>query len=126
MNTAIIVPRLKKANLIPSELSNYRPVSNISILSKLLETLVVRRLLKHLDNNNLLSANQSAYRRFHSKDTALLRLVSDIVMESETGNITLLSTIDMSVAFDTVDHALLLSKLEQCNGICDKGYDWIS
>ena len=91
MKTAIILPRFKKANLSPSELSNYRPVSNLYILSKLLERLVVRRLFKHLDNANLLPANQSAYRRFHSAEAALLRLVSDIVTESETGNITLLS-----------------------------------
>ena len=125
MKTAIIIPRLKKANLSPSELSYYRPVSNLFILSTLLERLVSRRLLKHLYNNNLLPANQSAYRRFHSTETALLRLISDIVMESETGNITLLSLLDMSAAFDTVDHALL-SKLEQCYGICEKVYDWIS
>ena len=111
MKTAIIVPRLKKANLSPSELSNYRPVSKLSILSKLFERLVVKRLLKHLDNDNLLPANQSAYWRFHSTDTALLRLVSDIVTKSETGKITLLPLLDMGAAFDTVDHALLLSKL---------------
>ena len=58
-------------------------------------------------------------------ETALLRLVSDIVMDSDTENITLLSLLDMSAAFDTVDHALL-SKLEQCYGICEKVYDWIS
>ena len=61
MKTAIIVPRIKKANLSPSEVSNYRLVSNLSILSKLVESLVVTRLLKHLDNNNLLPANQLAY-----------------------------------------------------------------
>ena len=126
MKTAIILPKLIKANLSPLELSSYRPVSNLSILSKLLERLVVRRLLKHLNNNNLLPDNQSAYRRYHSMETALLRLVSDIVTESETGKITLLSLLDMSAAFDTVDHALLLSKLEQCYAICEKVYDWIS
>ena len=101
-------------------------MSNLSILSKLLERLVVRRLLKHLDNNNLLLANQSAYRRFYSTETALLRLASDIVTESETGNITLLSLLDMRAAFDTVAHALFLSKLEECYGIREKNYDWIS
>ena len=120
MKTAIIVPRLKKTNLSPSELSNYRPVSNLSILLKLLKRLVVGRLLKHLDNNNLLPGNQSAYRRFYSTETAFLRLVSDIVTEAEIGKITLLSLLDMSAAFDTVDHALLFSKLEQCYGICEK------
>ena len=126
MKTAIIVPRLKKVNRSPSELSNYRPVSKLSILPKILVRLVVRRLLKHLDNNNLLPARKSAYWRFHSTETALLQLVSDIVTKSETGNITLLSLLDMSAAFDTVDHALLLGKLEQCYGICEKVYDWIS
>ena len=120
MMTVIIVPRLKTANLSPSELSNYRPVYNLSILSKQLERLVVGRLLKNLDNNNILSANQAVYGRFHSTETALLRLVSDIVIVSETRNITLLSLVDMSATFDTVDHALLLSKLEQCYGICEK------
>ena len=56
-------------------------------------------------------------------EKALLRLVSDIVTESGTGNITLLSLHDMSAAFDTVDHALLFIKLEQCYGICEKVYD---
>ena len=100
-------------------------MSNLSILSKLLEGLVVRRLLKHLDNNNFISANHSAYRRFHSTETALLRLVSDIVTKSETGYITLLLLFDTSAAFDTVDHAIIVSKLEQCYGICEKVYDWI-
>ena len=120
------LPRLKKANLSLSELSNLRTASHLYILSKLLERLVVRSLLKHLNNNTILPVNQPAYRRFHSTETALPRLVSDIVTESETGNITLLTLPDMSMAFDAVDHALLLNKLAKCYGICEKVYDWLS
>ena len=63
-------------------------------------------------NRKVGDQNQSAHRRFNSTETALFRLVSDLITESETtGNITLLSLLDMSEVFDTVDHALLFNKL---------------
>ena len=80
---------------------------------------VIRWLLKHLDNNNLLSANQSAYRSFQSMETVILWLVSDSVTESEMETLMLLSLLEMSSAFDAVDQAFLLNK-QQCYDICEK------
>ena len=68
MKEAIISPRIE----ISKELSDYRPVSNLSIVSKLLERLVVKRLVVHLEANNLLPSKQSEYRKYHSTETALL------------------------------------------------------
>jgi len=64
---AIVRPLLKRDGLDPSDLKNYRPVSNLPLLSKLLERLVQYRLLAHLNGNNLLPGWQSASRRFHMK-----------------------------------------------------------
>ena len=105
MKEAIISPRIKKSNLDPQELSNYRPVCNLSIVSKLLERLVVRRLVAHFEINNLFPSKQSSYRKYQSTETALLRLVADLIRASESGNLSLLSLLDLSAAFDMVDHS---------------------
>ncbi len=63
LKTALVQPRVKKENGSPDDLSNYRPISNLSVLSKLLERFVVSQLDEHIKNNNLMDNIQSAYRR---------------------------------------------------------------
>ena len=82
LKKAFITPLSKKQNLNADELSNYRPVSNLSFISKQLEKVIASRLVSYLNDNNLLAKNQSAYRRFHSTETSLLRLMSDLVQPS--------------------------------------------
>jgi len=69
----IVTPALKKPQLNPTTPSNYRPISNLSFVSKLLERVMAKQLTAYLESNNLLPANQSAYRRGHSTKTAMSR-----------------------------------------------------
>ena len=76
--SAYITPLPKKADLDPAEPKSFRPISNLSVISKLLERLVSKQLLRHLKDNDLLPDLQSAYRAHHSTETAILRVLSDI------------------------------------------------
>ena len=101
-------PLLKKVSLDETIPSNYRPVANLPFLSKLMERVVLRQLINYLQSNSLLPEMQSAYRRGHSTETAVLRVHSDLVDAIEKGDFALLTLLDLSAAFDTVDHDVLL------------------
>ena len=76
MKSAIVLPLLKKSPLDPEIKKNYRPVSNLTFLSKLIEKVIASRLLQHLSKNGLLDKFQSAYKQFNSTETALLRVLA--------------------------------------------------
>lgn len=97
-------------------LSNYRPVSNLPFLSKLREKAALVRLNEHVGKNHLLPKNQSAYRRYHSCETALLRLVSDLLDGLGNQEVSALISLDLSAAFDTVDHDILVQVLQSQYG----------
>ena len=80
MKGALVTPLLKKASLDPEVLKNHRPVSNLSFASKIIEKVVATRLNEHLSRNNLMEDMQSAYRQFHSTETALLCVKNDILI----------------------------------------------
>ncbi len=122
---AIIKPLLKKMGL---ELinKNYRPVSNLTYISKLIERAVVAQLLEHLKDNNLMDIYQSAYRMFHSTETALLKVRNDILMEMDKRNTVMLVLLDLSAAFDTIDHNILIHRLERRCGITGSALRWFS
>lgn len=103
MKSAVITPLLKKPSLEPI-LRNYRPVSNLAFLSKVLERVVAGQLKKHLEDNNLCDIFQSAYRAGHSTETALLRVHNDLLCILDRGDLAVLVLLDLSAAFDTVDH----------------------
>ena len=77
---AIVTPLIKNQNLNQNELKNYRPVSNLPFVSKILEKVVARQIVTHIEMFNLLEINQSAYRKFHNTETALLKIYNDILM----------------------------------------------
>ena len=122
--SAIVKPLLKKNSLDPNELKNYRPISNLPFLSKVLERLILLQLSSHLTTNNLLSPHQSAYRAGHSTETALLRILNDILSALDENKISVLLLLDLSSAFDTIDHDLLLNRLESVFGIRDTALNW--
>ena len=122
---AIIIPRLKKSNLDQADVKNYRPVSNLTFMSKVIERLVCRQLTAFLNENNLLPRNQSAYRPRHSTETAVLKVVSDLLAASERGQVSLLALLDLSAAFDTVDHSILLDRLQSAFGINGTVLNWM-
>ena len=124
--TAVVSPILKQVNLDPNECLNYRPISNLTFLSKLLERLVVQQLTGYLDRAGLMPVNQSAYRQYHSTETALLKVVSDVAEAMDVGKLTLMGMLDISAAFDTVDHVILRNRLSKSYGLAGTVFDWIT
>lgn len=120
--TAIIRPLLKK-NGLDVILKNYRPVSNLSYLSKIVEK-CLNQFMKFLESNKLLPDYQSAYRRGFSTETALLKLSSDILWKMERQEVTALVALDLSAAFDTVDHSILSKVLQITFGVSESALDW--
>ena len=123
---AVVKPLIKKPNLDPEVLGNYRPVSNLPYLSKILERAVADQLQAHLDTNGLHVKFQSAYRRGHSTETALLRILNDLLVMIDGGNNAILVLLDLSAAFDTLDHTLLLQRLHAEIGLDGSALDWFS
>ena len=122
---AIVNPLIKKRSLDPDVLKNYRPVSNLSFLSKVLEKVVCNQLSRHLADNGILDKFQSAYRPCHSVETALLRVHNDIIGALDQQKCVLLVLLDMSAAFDTVDHERLCQRLSAI-GVTGTALKWFS
>ena len=99
-------PRLKKTKQGTS-LSNLRPVSNLQYLSKLVESAVYDQTTDHVTQSGLYPILQSAYRLGHSTETALLKIQNDILAAMDNQRVTLLVLLDLSAAFDTIDHQVL-------------------
>ena len=108
-----MTPLLKKSTLDPEVCKNYRPVSNLIFLSKVLEKVVAAQLDDHLTRNGLHEPFQSAYRPGHSTETALVRVHNDIVRAIGKHKVVLFVMLDLSAAFDTVNHRCLLSILQE-------------
>jgi len=123
---AVIRPLLKEADLDSSDMKNYRPVSNLPFLSKLLERVVQRRLQEFLDSNGMMPPMQSAYRRFHSTETAVIKVYNDLLLAADKGQMSALCLLDLTAAFDTVDHELLLHRLERQFGLCGVVLTWFA
>ena len=121
---ATVIPRLKKANADPMDVKNYRPISNLTFMSKVVERLVCRQLLAYLEEHGLFPRLQSAYRRFHSTEPSILKLASDALLAADREDITLLGLLDLSAAFDTVDHSILINRQTTC-GVHGSVLNWI-
>ena len=106
-------PRLKKPTLDADDANSYRPIFNLRFVSKLVERAVATRLVKHAENNKLFPNRQSAYRRHHSTETAVVCVMNDIIRSIDRGEITALVLLDLSAAFDTVDHPTLIDVLHR-------------
>ena len=111
--SSIVIPLIKK----PEMLKNYRPVSNLSFSSKVIEKVISIRILRHILDNNIVDSFQSAYGTGHSCETTLLRVYNDIITTVGKGNGSFLVLLDLSAAFDTIDHDNLFYILEKYVGI---------
>ena len=123
---AIVTPLLKKTNLDPLALKNYRPISVLPFLGKILEKIVHQQLYRYLSNHNLFDVYQSGFRVNHSTETALIRVVSDLKISTDNYEVSILVLLDLSAAFDTVDHEILLQHLEHCLGLKGTVLHWFS
>jgi len=111
--SAIVTPILKKPNLDRDDPVNYRPTSNLNNIPKLLEHLYayLSRFLSHVCASHNCRSVQSAYRPHYSTETALLHTMDSVFRSSDQGQPSLLVSLDMSAAFDTIDHSILLNRL---------------
>ena len=123
---AIVHPLLKKPSLPDDDLNNFRPISNLNFISKILEKVVASRIQSRLLSNSLSSSFQSAYRMFHSTETTLLGIHNDLILAMDRGEVTSLILLDLSAAFDTVDHSILLHRLQHWFGLHGTSLDWFS
>jgi Reverse transcriptase (RNA-dependent DNA polymerase) len=119
-----VKPLLKKPELDPDNLNSYRPISNLTFTSKLVERFVAARFLKHVDHHKLLPERQSAYRHLHSTETAIAAVHNDLVCAADADHVTALVLLDLTSAFDTVDHDILLSVLERRFGVDSIALRW--
>ena len=121
---ALVDTRLKKP-CESASLSNLRPVSNLQFISKLTERAVYYQTQEHLVRSELYPTLQSAYRAGHSTETALLKVHNDILLNMDNQRVTLLVLLDLISAFDTVDHEVLLRRLQITFRIADTAIQWL-
>ena len=121
---SLVSPLLKKTSLDRNELNSYRPVSKLSFVSKIAEKVVAARFSNHLTDNGLYEQMQSAYRPHHSTETALVKVCNDLLCSLDERNEVILVLLDMSAAFDTIDHGTMLSCLRDRFGISGTALKW--
>ena len=123
--SATVTPLLKKHGLDQSHLNNYRPISNLNNISKILERLFLHFFQPHLTSCPAFNPLQSAYRPYHSTETALLYTLDRIYGSADRGSPSLLVALDLSAAFDTIDHNTLILRLQSCFGVSGPALSWI-
>ena len=111
MKHAVVVPALKKGGSDANVLTNYRPISNITFVAKITERFVAQQLQHFMEENRIYGIYQSAYRAHHSAETALVRIHNDIAQSIDSRRSVLLVLLDLSAAFDTINHNTLLQRL---------------
>uniref|UniRef100_A0A8C2BXZ1 Reverse transcriptase domain-containing protein n=1 Tax=Cyprinus carpio TaxID=7962 RepID=A0A8C2BXZ1_CYPCA len=123
---AIVEPVLKKPSLDPLKPINYRPISKLPFMAKILEKVVAEQLNTFLEINDIFDKYQSGFRKKHSMETALVKVSSDILMSADSGKHTVLVLLDLTSAFDTIDHNIMLDKLQDLLGISGSVLKWFS
>ncbi|KAL6455414.1 hypothetical protein MHYP_G00361580 [Metynnis hypsauchen] len=121
---AVVTPLIKKPGLDSLNLCNFRPISKLSFLSKVLEKIVYCQLNSFLNKYDTMEVFQSGFKSRHSTESALLRVFNDILLSTDSGHCVALVLLDLTAAFDTVDHQILLSRLENWVGIKGVVLDW--
>ena len=124
LKAAVVKPLIKDRNLDKEILKCYRPVSNLTFLSKIIERVVHEQLNKHMENNNLITDDQSGYKKGHSTETLLIKITNDLLIASDKNTATVLLLLDLSAAFDTVNIDKLVSILFSEIGIRGTALSW--
>ena len=123
--TAQVLPLLKKPGLDRVNPANYRPISNLNTISKVVERLVLVRLRPHHLASGNFNPHQSAYRSGHSTETALLCMLDSFYSAIDDKRLTTLISLDISAAFDTISHSILLRRFEMEFGVTGIALDWV-
>ena len=126
MKNAVVNPLIKElSNIVDSEnFKNYRPVSNLVLVSKIVERVVQKRLEDHMIRNRLSSVKNYGYKKAHSTELLLAKVVDDLLNSFDKNIPTVVILLDLSAAFDTVDHKKLLEILEKEIGIRGTALRW--
>ena len=124
LKETLIRPIRKKLNMAADEIGNYRPVANVSFMSKVVERVVADQLQAFLDKTDALDPFQSGFRPCHGTETALVTLHDDLLREADRGKMSLLVLLNISAAFNTVDHSILLRRLSKL-GIGGLALAWL-
>ena len=126
MVNGVVLPLIKELNSLvdTDNYKNYRPVSNLVFIGKLIERVVQKRLNQHLVSNNLVSDKNYAYEKNHSTELLLLKVVDDLYKSFDNNLPSVVFLLDLSAAFDTVDHAKLLHILKNEIGIDGTALKW--
>jgi len=123
---AIVRPLLKKQTLDQNDPSSYRPISNLSFVSKIVERVVDARQSKHIAKHNIIPVFQSAYRPFHSTETAVACVMNDLIKAVDQGHVGALMLLDLSAAFDSVDHTILNNVMQLRFGVSRQAFGWLA
>lgn len=124
LKLAVLNPCLKKPSLDHEEFPNFRPISNLKVVSKAIEKTVASQFIEHIHQSNLDEIYQSAYKAYHSTETALVRVQNDVLLAIDNNQSVILLLLDLSAAFDTVDHRILISRLSNRFGLKGDALDW--
>ena len=122
--STLVTPILKKRCLHHNDLNNYRHVSNLCFIAKILEKHVLSQVSSYLNSHNLCNTCQSAYRPGHSTETALMKV--DLFLSLNKGNISVLALLDFSSVFDTIDHTILIHRVHTDFRFTDTVHQWFS
>ena len=126
LKSAIIIPLIKdlSSNVDSENMKNYRPVSNLVLISKLVERGVDKRLQKHLTKHGLMIDKQYGYKKAHSTEMLLLNVINNLLKSCDNNIPSIVLLLDLSAAFDTVDHNKLLAILHNEIGIRGTALQW--
>ena len=111
LKKALVKPLLKKINLELIK-KNYRPVSNLEFLGKVIEKAAAKQFIEHIDKNNPMESNKAAYCKHHSMESCLLKIETNILDAIDNQKVTALILLNASAAFDTIHHDILLQRLK--------------
>src|SRR3989441_7492092 len=123
---AQVTPLLKKTGLDGDDPANYRPISNLNTISKVIERLALARLLPHVAASGNFNPLQSAYRKQHSTETALVKILDDLYRVIDEQKAAVLIGLDLSAAFDTIDHDTLINRLPYIFCVTGRGFKRIA
>ena len=126
LKTAVVRPLLKKPNLDPAILGNYRPISNLPFMGKVLEKVIFHQLEVFLQINGIHNKFQSGFRKGHSTETALVKVINDLRMSADKKEVSVLLLLDLTAAFDTIDHLILIQRLEHWIGLSGTALSWFT